>query len=99
MPACPQQYYPYRGTDCTANDGRCRLVLSSICQLPHPHEKNPEHHQTRHAGTARYQIIFRATRYAPSNNVLSLFHPVKAKQVALEYIKIAWFYLYHFIAG
>jgi hypothetical protein len=45
--------------------------------------------------TAGYQIVFRATRYISLNNAFSLFHPAKAKQVVLEYIKIAWFGLYH----
>jgi hypothetical protein len=48
--------------------------------------------------STRYEIVFRGSRYIPSGNLLSLFHPLKAKQVVLEYIKIAWFYLYHFIA-
>lgn len=45
--------------------------------------------------TAGYQIFFRGTRYVALNNALSLFHPAKAKQVVLEYVKIAWFGLYH----
>jgi hypothetical protein len=48
--------------------------------------------------TTRYQIMFRGTRYVSSDNYLSLLHPVKARQVVLEYVKIAWFYLYHVIA-
>ena len=45
----------------------------------------------------RYQIIFRGSRYVPAGNVVSLIHPVKARQVALEYVKIGWFFLYHSI--
>ena len=44
-----------------------------------------------------YQIAFRGTRYVPAGNVVSLFHPVMARQVALEYVKIGWFLLYHSI--
>jgi hypothetical protein len=45
--------------------------------------------------TAGYQIDFRGTRYVSLNNAFSLLHPAKAKQVLLEYVKIAWFGLYH----
>lgn len=48
--------------------------------------------------TTRYQIIFRGTRYIAYDNVVSFFHPVNAKQIVLEYIKIGWFCLYHSIA-
>lgn len=43
----------------------------------------------------RYQIVFCGTRYVSPENRVSLFHPAKVKRVAMEYVKIIWFCLYH----